>query len=358
MKINLLFFPFVILTAIAIGCSKKNTVNEVAHSTSILKPKYITEKVNYDSDDPAIWVNAAAPGESLILGTDKMENEKGAVFAFDLSGKIDTVIAGIDRPNNIDLAYGFPLGDDTIDIAVVTERIKGQVRIMTVPSMRLVDAGGIPVFEDDTYNAVMGIAIYKKPATHDFYMIVSRKENPDQNNDYLYQYILKSVNGVVKAKLVRKFGQFEGSTEIEAIAVDNELGYVYYSDEGYGIRKYYADPEMGNEELAVFGLQGFKEDREGISIYKSSKTTGYILVSDQQANAFQVFPREGMNGNPHQHELIRSIRVQANESDGSEVTHIPLNDDFSRGLFVAMSDNKTFELYSWTSIEEALKQKY
>ncbi len=47
---------------------------------------------------------------------------------------------------------------------------------------------------------------------------------------------------MVKGTLVRKFGLFSGKKEIESIAVDDALGYVYYSDEGYGVRKYYADP--------------------------------------------------------------------------------------------------------------------
>ena len=349
----ILFFPILLF----VGCGQTAKTAQAAEDTLLLKPMYVTEQVNYDSDDPAIWVNPSDPSKSLILGTDKMEDEMGSVFVFDLTGKVDTVIQGIDRPNNIDLAYGFAMDEDTIDIAIFTERIKSQIRVMSVPEMKFVDGGGIPVFEDDTYNAVMGVAIYRNPDSNDFYAIVSRKENPDNDNDYLYQYKLVAEGGNIRGELVRKFGAFEGSTEIEAIAVDNELGYVYYSDEGFGIRKYHADPAMGNEQLAVFGLEGFASDREGISIYKGSASTGYILVSDQQANAFQVFPREGIDGDPHQHPLIKSLRVQANQSDGSEVTSINLNNDFKAGLFVAMSDNKTFELYPWSMIQAALNQE-
>ena len=57
------------------------------------------------------------------------------------------------------------------------------------------------------------------------------------------------------------------------------------------MRKYYADPEKGNEELAFFAQEGFSDDHEGISIYKLDDSTGYILVSDQGANLFHVFPR-------------------------------------------------------------------
>ena len=65
--------------------------------------------------------------------------------------------------------------------------------------------------------------------------------------------------------------------------MDDILGYIYYSDEGEGVRKYYADPSMGTKQLALFATEGFQEDHEGISIYNETDKTGYILVSDQAA---------------------------------------------------------------------------
>ena len=43
--------------------------------------------------------------------------------------------------------------------------------------------------------------------------------------------------------------------------VDDALGYVYYSDEGFGVRKCSADPTKGNKELGVFGETGFTQDQ-------------------------------------------------------------------------------------------------
>ena len=110
------------------------------------------------------------------------------------------------------------------------------------------------------------------------------------------------------------------------------------------------DVENGNSELALFGTDGFKEDHEGISIYQINDGTGYILVSDQQANAFKIFKREGESGSPHTHRLLKVINVSTVESDGSEVTNVALNRMFPVGLFVAMSDDQTFQLYSWADI--------
>jgi 3-phytase len=130
------------------------------------------------------------------------------------------------------------------------------------------------------------------------------------------------------------------------------LGYVYYSDEQNCIRKYHADPDAkdANTELAAIPVTDYLEDNEGISIYEVNDGTGYILVSNQSANKFHIYTREGEPGHPHQHKLVKVVDLSTNNSDGSDVTNVPVNAMFPGGLFVAMSDDKTFQLYSWNDI--------
>lgn len=319
-------------------------------SVSIIKPVFVTDTVVYDSDDPAFWINAADPTNSLILGTDKGgDTGDGALFVFNLQGKIiaDKTIRNIKRPNNVDVAYGLTIKGVKHDIAVLTERNTNSIRVIALPEMKFLDGGGIPVFEGDSLRAPMGVALYTSTAG-EIHAIVSRKTGP--NGSYLAQYKLHSdASGVVRGTLLRKFGQYSGKNEIESIAVDNELGYVYYSDEGAGIRKYYAHPDSTTNELAFFGTTGFTDNHEGISIYKHADGTGYILVSDQQANMFRVFPRAGTASGAHDHPLLKVIHTATSESDGSEVTSFSLP-GFPNGLFVAMSDDKTFQFYNWKDL--------
>lgn len=320
----------------------------------VIQPVLVTEKVAHDSDDPAVWINPDDPSKSLILGTDK--NSDGALFVFGLDGRIDEekTIRGLKRPNNVDVEYGLLLGGKPTDIAVVTERLTHKLRIYSLPDMVAIDGGGIPAFEGevgDGYRDLMGIALYKD-ASGAIYAFVGRKNGPSDGT-YIWQYRLEDDGvGKVKGTCVRKLGNYSGKNEIEAIAVDDALGYVYYSDEGVGVRKYYADPTKGNEELALFGTRDFSKDHEGISIYESSPTKGYILVSDQGSNQFHIFTREGTRDNPHDHQLVRIVKVSAQSSDGSEVIATPVNNNFPRGMFVAMSNDKTFHLYSWDDIIE------
>jgi 3-phytase len=325
----------------------------VTTGTTVIAPLFITEPVKYDSDDPAIWINKDDPTASLIIGTDKESD--GALYVFDMEGRIvqDKVIRNLNRPNNVDVAYGIALQGRQIDIAVTTERYAGKLRIYSLPDMLPVDNGGIAVFEGETgtgYREPMGISLYKSPSTNKVYAIVSRKSGPTDGT-FLWQYLLEDDGlGNIKGTLVRKFGKFSNLQEIESVAVDNELGYVYYSDERVGVRKYFADPEKGNQELALFATSGFVSDQEGISIYKIGDGTGYILVSDQFADEFHIYTREGSANSPHDHQLVKVVKTSAHLSDGSEVANFPIIPHFPNGVFVAMSDNKTFHLYRWEDI--------
>jgi 3-phytase len=359
--INIILLAYLILNLIA--CNSNTSKKEATSDSSqvktdstelskVIKPTFVSDTTKHDTDDPAIWINPKNPAESLIIGTDK--DEDGALYVFDLQGKIieNKVVRGLKRPNNVDIEYGLLLNGKATDIAVVAERLTHKIRIFSLPDMKPLDNGGIEVYQGETgqdFRDLMGLALYKRPSDQAIFAIVGRKNGPAQ--DYLWQYRLEDDGkGMVKATLARKFGKYSQKKEIEAIAVDDALGYVYYSDENVGVRKYYADPDKGGEELALFATTDIKDDHEGISIYQLDHKTGYILLSDQQANQFHIFPREGSKGNPHQHDLIKIVKVSTNESDGSEVTNVALNDTFKKGLFVAMSDNKTFQLYKWEDI--------
>ncbi len=315
-------------------------------STGPLAPGVVTERVVHDTDDPAIWIHPTDRTRSLVVGTDK--NADGSLYAFDLEGRILVRVPDLERPNNVDIEYGLMLGGVATDIAVVTERYANRIRVFSLPHLQAVDRGGIEVFEGQAERAPMGVALYRRPSDGAIFAVVGRKSGPLEG--YIWQYRLEDDGtGTVTGSKVREFGAWSGRAEIEAIAVDDALGYVYYSDEGAGIRKYLADPdaEAADEELAVFGTEGFAEDREGISIYTLDDGTGYILVSDQQANSFHVFPREGTTDDPHDHPVIKSIPTSTIESDGSEVTNAALGTAFPEGLFVAMSEGGVFHYYAW-----------
>jgi 3-phytase len=326
-----------------------------------VKPAYGTQQVAADPDDPAIWIDPKDASRSLILGTNKTPAPSGALVVFGLDGRTRQVIDGIDRPNNVDVEYGLSLAGRRIDIAVLTERLKRRLRVFRInPAEGNVSdmaPNGLPVFEGQTgeSGAPMGIALYKRPRDGAIFAIVGRKEGPAKG--YLWQYRLHdNGSGGVKAAKVREFGTFSGKGEIEAIAVDDELGHVYYADEGDGIHKWHADPDhvQAATELAHFGRERFRGDREGIAIYSLPKGKGYILCTDQLdgSSEYRLFRREGKAGNPNDHsEVVAVLRGGADSTDGLEATSAAVGTRFPGGLVIAMNDTgRNFLVYDWADI--------
>ena len=245
------------------------------------------------------------------------------------------------------------------DVNDVAERLAHRLRVYRLPDMVPVDGGGIPVFEGERARDVMGVALYRRPRDGALFAIVSRSDFGAPTQGYLHQYrLVDDGTGKLRGLFVRAFGEWSGRKEIEALAVDDELGFVYASDETFGVRKYLADPaaEDADDELTVLGREGFARDHEGISIYPTGSGTGYVLVSDQQADTFRIFRREGTPANPHAHEWVGAVKLSTDESDGSEVTNVELP-GFPGGLFVAMSTDRTFQFYAWDDIAKAAKLK-
>jgi 3-phytase len=330
---------------------------------------YGTARLSNDPDDPAIWVHPTDPTRSVIIGTMKVAAPAGAVVVFGLDGQIQQVVSGIDRPNNVDVEYGFRLAGRTVDIAVATERLARQLRIFRIDPAdgRLIDLGGVPILEgqEGEAGAPMGIGLYRRKGDGAIFAIVAPKEGP--RDGYLWQYRLSDGGGGrVVAEFVRRFGTFSATTvreenEIEAVAVDDALGYVYYADEADGIHKWHADPDDpgAGRELAHFARTGFRGDREGVAIYALPDGTGYIVCTDQldRDSEFHVYPREGAPGNPHDHSReIAVLRGGADATDGLEISSSSLGSGLPNGAMIAMNSTpQNFLVFRWQDVAAAVQ---
>jgi len=331
---------------------------------AVLVPAVTTDQVADDADDPAIWVHPTDPSRSLILGTNKVAAPAGAVVVFGLDGRTRQTIAGLDRPNNIDVEYGVVVGGRTIDVAVVTERLQHRLRVFEIePAGRLVEHAQVPVLagEAGERGEPMGVALYTRPSDRALFAIVAPKTGGATN--YLAQYRLADDGrGRLAGTVVRRFGNFndqardaEGDIgEIEAVVVDDELGHVYYADEFHGIRKWHADPDHpdAGRELAVFGTSGYVADREGLAIYATGPGTGYLVSTDQieGGSVLKFYAREGASGSADERAPLFEVRTPADATDGLDVTSRPLP-GFPDGIAVMMNSGpRNFLVFNWADL--------
>lgn len=323
-------------------------------NTIMIKPRIITSSVVTDADDAAIWTHPTDAAKSLIIGTDKGSSPNGGLYTWNLDGTQKQWLS-MNRPNNVDVRYGFMLGNKSVDLAAVTLRDNEQVRIFEIdPATRkLSDVTTLDSTNilNKMFKSPYGLTMYKRPDDGLMFIFVSSR-----NNDYkdkLRQIRLEDDGtGHVKGVFVREFGNFHNI--VEGMVADDELGYLYASEERVGIHKFYASALKGNTELIFFGAEDSlaNGNNEGVALYKCVNGTGYILVAHPETHSIKVYRREGEKNAPHQHLLLTRIQDDSlRAGDGLEMSSRVFDQNFPHGLLVWHNQAaRNFRLYSWEDI--------
>ncbi|HZG40117.1 MAG TPA: phytase [Nodosilinea sp.] len=338
-----------------------------------------------DSDDSAIWVNPENSDESLVIVTLK----DGGAATLNLQGEIRQTILPADfgdiRYNNVDLVYNFALGEETVDLAVFSDRANDTLAIYAInpETQDLTDITADSILEtifgvDDGEATAYGLATYISPVTGKAYAFATQASG----NLVAQLELINNSDGTVNAKLVRTIalpvptGDVEDS-QSEGLVIDQELGFLYVSLENeVGILKFGAEPNGGSDFELVQSIDAdfLVPDIEGLTIYYGDNGTGYLLASSQGNNSFAVFSREGNN------EYLGSFTVgetgdidQVNESDGLDVTNVALGSAFPNGLLVVqdgandpqnpveddeqLENNSTnFKFVDWAAVANAFEE--
>ena len=274
-----------------------------------------TRPVEYDADDPAFAYNSAEPDRSLLLGTDKQE-KVGALFAFDLSGKVVAQSAPLDRPNNVDVLDEPQSFVGKSPIAVVTERLQNRLKIFQVnwSGNIFVDVtGSTEVFASETGEdkAPMGVATWSY-GERSFVFVTPKAGGTSRHLEQLelkWNPLTKKVDAVS----VRRFGAFSGKKETESIVVDPETGRIFYSDEGNGVWVYDARPEAVDRPLMLIRNPLHVGDHEGLAIM------GDLLVStDQRKDRSYYWFYDKRSGIPR-----GGFSAEIDETDGIDIIDRP-----------------------------------
>jgi 3-phytase len=307
------------------------------------------------ADDPAIWVHPQRPELSLVIGT----NKKRGLEVYDLAGRrMQSLPDG--RMNNVDLRDGFQLGGQPVTIVAASNRTTKSIALYRVDArarrLEPVADGLISTGLSDPY----GLCMYRSAVSGEMYVFIN-----DSADGRFRQWRLVARGDRVGVEQVRSFGV---GSQSEGCVADDETGALYVGEEDVGLWRYQAEPGGGDERRLVDSTTApgrLAADVEGVGLVRGAEGRGYLVVSNQGADNYAVYRREGDN------EFVGFFDVIANdelgidgvsETDGLDVTGSALGPAFPHGLLVVQDGRnltpaarQNFKFVPWQDVMRALQ---
>jgi len=305
------------------------------------------------ADDPAIWVHPHDPAKSLVIATDK----NVGLYVYNLEGELlQTLPDG--RMNNVDLRDGFVVDGEHRTLVAASNRTTKSIALYFLDSAtrRLTSAGdAVPTGFADPY----GLCMYAAADGGGYFVFVN-----DSEDGSFRQWQITAANGRASAKQVR---EFVVGSQSEGCVADDETGDLYITEEAGGFWKYSARAEGGaarREIDRVEGANGLVADIEGVSLWTGAAGRGYLVLSNQGADNYAVYRREGDNAFVGLFHIVADAARGidgVSETDGLDVTSAPLGAQFPDGLLVVQDgrnlsprERQNFKFVSWRAVAETL----
>lgn len=311
-----------------------------------------TEATAGDADDPAIWVDPAAPERARILGTDKQVGLR----VYDLTGRLvqdfpDGHLNNVDlRPFTLAGRAVWLVGasrrdDDTMAFYVMEgDGTLSRADPFTLPAAPADMAGAV----DDVY----GFAMQRDPATGRVFALVNFKSG------HVLQWQISDEAGRLGATLVR---HWQVATQPEGMVADDAGGFIYVGEEDAGIWRVPADPAAAPVAEAVDRIPSPclpRDDVEGMAIHDRGRDR-YLVASAQGIHRAAVYRLDAAGAH-----CVALVGVAAGavdgvtETDGLDVTAAALP-GYPQGLLVMMDDQNAgfstnFKLIDWAAIAAGL----
>lgn len=298
------------------------------------------------ADDPEIWVNDGAPGNSLILGTDK----RNGLLVYNLKGE-ELQSLKVGRINNVDIRYGVPYQGKTADIAVGTNRTRNSLSLFAIDRER---SSVVPVTEVPTgLSEIYGLCMYQSDTG--IYAIANDKDGR------FHQFRLNLKGERWTGELVR---EFKVASQPEGCVADDRRKTLFVGEEDEAVWALGAEPHSGNEMSMVDSIgERLTDDIEGLTFYRG-KTQDYLVVSSQGDNTYVIYDAEA----PYQFRGKFRIGINhgkridgTSETDGIAATSADMGGIWGEGMLVVQdgrnvlpSEAQNFKYVPWSQIRSAL----
>lgn len=325
--------------------------NGSGRRVAIVAPRAQTQPVptgDDAADDPAIWIHTDDPSKSLVIGTDK----KRGLGVYRLDGSL-LAFHEVGMPNNTDLRQGVRLRgwNRSVDVLAASDRADNTIRLFEITAHGgLRDIASIPIRTG--LDEVYGLCMHSSPVTGDTHVFINDKDGRVQQ-----WKLLASVGRepMASAQLVRAF---HVGGQVEGMAADDELGWLYIGEERTGLWRYHAEPWMlgpehafsshneGDHERVLVAAAApagpLEADVEGVDIARMGPLgAGWLIVSSQGADRFDVFERRPPNAYVGSFRVGEGAGIDAvTHTDGLAVFAGDVGPLYPGGLLVVQDDEK------------------
>ncbi len=289
------------------------------------------------ADDPAIWVHPTDRSRSLVFGSDK----NGGLESYNLDGtRVQRISEGFF--GNVDVRYGFPLGNTFVDIVVVS---RSGVRVYAInPATRLLtnitDGGSIS-------SSGEGLCLFHSRLTGRFYAFHIARSGG------VTQWELRDTDGNGRVNGLRVRSWSIGS-ESEGCVADDEAGFFFVSEEDVAVWRYGAEPgdptgTASRTAVDTVGAPGHLiADAEGLAVVPQAGGGGYLLASAQGSSNNDGVSFVTVYRRQPPHDFVKRFQVVAGtttdgcgRTDGIDATPANLGPLFPSGLFVCQDNSNT-----------------
>tara|TARA_B100000941_G_scaffold18024_1_gene10826 strand:- start:139 stop:1365 length:1227 start_codon:yes stop_codon:yes gene_type:complete len=328
---NLSKFLFLFATLVTL-----NTYSDVFEVFPLYETPAIDTKGDA-ADDPAIWINKEFPALSIIFATDK----RSGIYAYDLRGKKIT-FSPAGNINNVDLRtlkldyttdngvekkdYTFLFGSNrslnTIDLWIFfDEGINKKMRNRANLRYSNFSINEKPDFRIKSESNIYGICA----GVHPKYGLIAFVTEDQGSNVEVY-YL--AANGLELLATLDNGGESEGCV------FDDENLTLFISEENLRgnlkAHKFDEDFNLIGEPLFIDSREGnIVGDPEGVTVYKTDKNKGFIILSSQGDSKFNIYNRQ------QPYEFIKSFKISStkdidgvSDTDGIDAVSVNLNCDF------------------------------
>ena len=313
------------------------------------------------ADDPAIWVNKNNPSNSIIFGTDK----KSGIYSYNLQGQ-ELSYTNLGRINNIDTRT-LNLGDD--------ENVSDFTFLFG--SNRTLGSVDLWVFEDNKIRQKLKNNSWEVPSKPSFrgksnIIVYGICAGIDPKYG-LVAFLTEDTGPRVEVWNLTDNGldlitTFNNGGESEGCVYDDFNRTLFISEEEVrGVLKAYRldDSFDFSEPYIVDSREGqIGGDPEGVSLYKTSNNSGYLILSSQGDSKFNLYDRN------YPFDYITSFRIGSSKSidnvtdtDGIETINFNLSDEYPEGIMIAQdgfnkdgyeTKRQNFKIVSFKDVLDAL----